>query len=115
MPCYIHRHPDTVRPIYRIGTTHDFEHKKGDITADYFSKISQQWLIYDKSKKDDIHMNDYIIKTLTIMLEKTRLKSGANYFEIEDIESVSVKLVELFKLLGIELEIVEYLGGLRQV
>jgi hypothetical protein len=115
MPCYIYRHPDTVRPIYRIGTTHDFEHKKSDITAEYFSKITQQWLIYDKTKRDDINIGDYILKTLTIMLEKSRVKSDANYFEIEDIASVSIKLVELFKLIGIELEIVEYLGSLRHI
>ncbi len=115
MPCYIHKHPDTAKPFYRIGSTHDRDHKIRDIADDYFGKITQQWIIYDKARKNNFEMSQFIEKTLFFMLEKTRInKVSANYFEIYDISKVFKDLVDIFKILNIDIEIAGYIGQLRQ-
>jgi hypothetical protein len=105
MACYIHRHPDTVKEIFRIGTTYDAARGLYNISDSYLDDVSQQWFITVKDAKDADRMADYIADTMRFMLKRRRIKADADFYEIIDRSAFFDRLVAHFKQLDIELEI----------
>ena len=105
MACYIHRHPDTAKEIFRIGTTEEASRGLYNISDSYLDDVHHQWFITAKDTEDAERMADYIADTMRFMLRRRRVKKGTDFYEIADRDTFFDKLVAHFKQLDIELEI----------